>query len=289
MRLATSGSCPQRCRLGRATACSRYRACRSPCLPAAPRHPTGAHLWAVVRGRQRAALAHLAPPPVKRPRQLEADRWVRRRVSPGCTEGRWGAPTGSCRDVTRLLVLAPACTRPPRLGWPASHRPRCPRRRRWKFKAYVLYAAPYKHVRTGQRMAPQHAAAAARDACAPACLLQWSRLRACDRPPPACLPCFPVPVSAATPQLRPLLAGPHLPPSCLSSPQAMFLDADATPVLDPSLLFEHPQYRQAGSMFWPELWCVGGGRHAGARVWGRVCGRVRGVRGSSSRSWGVEG
>ncbi|PSC73304.1 hypothetical protein C2E20_3484 [Micractinium conductrix] len=37
----------------------------------------------------------------------------------------------------------------------------------------------------------------------------------------------------------------------------MFLDSDATAALDPAELFKNPEYRQAGSMFWPDLWCGG--------------------------------
>ncbi len=36
--------------------------------------------------------------------------------------------------------------------------------------------------------------------------------------------------------------------------EVLFLDSDATPALDPQTLFEHPRYRVAGSMFWPDIW-----------------------------------
>ncbi|KAL4424078.1 hypothetical protein ABPG75_001379 [Micractinium tetrahymenae] len=73
------------------------------------------------------------------------------------------------------------------LPWPAWHRPLSKdldswkQTDGWKFKAFVLYAAPYKH--------------------------------------------------------------------------AMFLDSDATAAINPAVLFDHPMYHTAGSMFWQELWC----------------------------------
>jgi hypothetical protein len=35
--------------------------------------------------------------------------------------------------------------------------------------------------------------------------------------------------------------------------EVLFLDADNVPVADPTFLFDHPQYRAAGAVFWPDL------------------------------------
>ena len=36
--------------------------------------------------------------------------------------------------------------------------------------------------------------------------------------------------------------------------EVLFLDSDAMPTLDPQSFFDHPSYRMAGSMFWPDIW-----------------------------------
>jgi hypothetical protein len=45
--------------------------------------------------------------------------------------------------------------------------------------------------------------------------------------------------------------------ACMNSPfeEVMFLDADNTPLTDPASLFEHPEYRRAGAVFWPDYDC----------------------------------
>ena len=64
-------------------------------------------------------------------------------------------------------------------------------------------------------------------------------------------------------------SAPSSPPVSLhASHQVTFLDSDATAALDPAALFEHPQYRQAGSMYWPDVWWALGGPVL--RVGGRV-------------------
>lgn len=35
----------------------------------------------------------------------------------------------------------------------------------------------------------------------------------------------------------------------------LVLDGDSMPVQDPEMLFDHPEYRRTGSMFWPDSLC----------------------------------
>ena len=37
--------------------------------------------------------------------------------------------------------------------------------------------------------------------------------------------------------------------------EVLFLDNEAPPLLKPEILFEMEEYRQHGSMFWPDDWC----------------------------------
>lgn len=44
--------------------------------------------------------------------------------------------------------------------------------------------------------------------------------------------------------------------------EVLFLDADNVPVVDPTYLFETPQYREAGAIFWPDYGRLGKSRQA---------------------------
>jgi len=92
--------------------------------------------------------------------------------------------------------------------------------RSWKFKAFVLYAAPYKHVRLR------------------VLLLVFLLL---------------LPLLLLLLLLPPALAA-HCTTCAAAWVQVMFLDADAMPALDPAVLLDHPVYLATGSMFWQELW-----------------------------------
>jgi hypothetical protein len=37
--------------------------------------------------------------------------------------------------------------------------------------------------------------------------------------------------------------------------EVLLLDSDAMPLVDPNALFESPEYRRAGNLFWPDRWC----------------------------------
>lgn len=53
----------------------------------------------------------------------------------------------------------------------------------------------------------------------------------------------------------------------------LLLDADNVPAKDPSFLFDAPEYRRAGAVFWPDRWRKPGDphQHLGAQAW-EVCG-----------------
>ena len=36
--------------------------------------------------------------------------------------------------------------------------------------------------------------------------------------------------------------------------EVLVLDADNLPLADPSFLFESPEYKSSGSLFWPDFW-----------------------------------
>lgn len=58
--------------------------------------------------------------------------------------------------------------------------------------------------------------------------------------------------------------------------EVLFLDADQTPVRDPEFLFDSPQYRRAGAVFWPDIIDL----RADNPIWDWV-----GLAGEACRSW----
>ena len=45
--------------------------------------------------------------------------------------------------------------------------------------------------------------------------------------------------------------------------EVLLIDADNTPVVDPSFLFDHPQYTASTAVFWPDYWKT----HSGNPIW----------------------